>query len=161
MWRSAPWSSSFTRASIATRASEGLALRIIVIGESRLRPPYADDVAHYRKLLSRYARLELIETRDAAAVARRVPTGAFVSLLAAEGRAYDSIAFSAFLEQRRQAGSDVAFVIGGPFGPPPLVRVDHRLSLGPMTLPHQLARVVLLEQLYRAHKILAGEPYHY
>jgi 23S rRNA (pseudouridine1915-N3)-methyltransferase len=120
-----------------------------------------DDVAHYAKLLARYARLELIEARDASAVARRVPMGMFVSLLVADGQSYDSIAFSAFVEQRRQAGSDVAFVIGGPFGPPPLERVDHRLSLGPMTLPHQLAWVVLLEQLYRAHKILAGEPYHY
>ena len=54
----------------------------------------------------------------------------------------------------------MCFVVGGPFGTR-LERHDHRLSLGPMTLPHQLARVVLLEQLFRAHKILAGEPYHH
>ena len=74
----------------------------------------------------------------------------------------DSIAFSGFLEERRRSGRDLCFVIGGPFGlATSSTRVDHRLSLGPMTLPHQLARVVLLEQLYRAHKILAREPYHY
>jgi 23S rRNA (pseudouridine1915-N3)-methyltransferase len=126
-----------------------------------MRAPHADDVAHYGKLLSRHVRLELVQARDAQAVVRRVPQAAYVSLLAAEGRAYDSLAFSAFLEERRRAGTDLAFVVGGPFGAPPLQRVDHRLSLGPMTLPHQLAWVVLLEQLYRAHKILAGEPYHY
>jgi 23S rRNA (pseudouridine1915-N3)-methyltransferase len=54
----------------------------------------------------------------------------------------------------------VCLVVGGAFGLQ-LDRTDHRLSLGPMTLPHQLARVVLLEQLYRAHRILAGEPYHH
>jgi 23S rRNA (pseudouridine1915-N3)-methyltransferase len=134
---------------------------LTVLGEARLRAPYADDVAHYGKLLSRHTRVELVPTRDAAGVARRVPRGAFVSLLAADGRTFDSMAFSAFLEQRRQAGTDLAFVIGGPFGAPELERVDQRLSLGPMTLPHQLAWVVLLEQLYRAHKIIAGEPYHY
>jgi 23S rRNA (pseudouridine1915-N3)-methyltransferase len=126
-----------------------------------MRAPYADDVAHYSKLLSRHVRLELVQARDAQAVARRVPQEAFVSLLAAEGKTYDSLAFSVFLEERRRAGVELAFVIGGPFGAPSLERVDHRLSLGPMTLPHQLAWVVLLEQLYRAHKILAGEPYHY
>jgi len=126
-----------------------------------VRAPFADDVAHYAKLLSRYVQLELVEVRDAEALARRVPRGAFVSLLAAEGMAYDSLAFSAFLEERRRAGAEVAFVVGGPRGAPPLERVDHRLSLGAWTLPHQLAWVVLLEQLYRAHKILAGEPYHY
>jgi 23S rRNA (pseudouridine1915-N3)-methyltransferase len=59
--------------------------------------------------------------------------------------------------------ADLAFVVGGPFGLDPDVaaRADSRLSFGPITLPHQLARVVLLEQLFRAHKILAGEPYHY
>jgi 23S rRNA (pseudouridine1915-N3)-methyltransferase len=54
----------------------------------------------------------------------------------------------------------MCFVIGGPFGLD-LDAADHRFSLGRLTLPHQLARVVLLEQLYRAHKILAGEPYHH
>jgi 23S rRNA (pseudouridine1915-N3)-methyltransferase len=72
-----------------------------------------------------------------------------------------SEAFARWLEQRRQEGRDLFFVIGGPFGLAEVDRIDHRLSFGPMTLPHQLARVVLLEQLYRGHKILAGEPYHY
>jgi 23S rRNA (pseudouridine1915-N3)-methyltransferase len=58
------------------------------------------------------------------------------------------------------SGLDWCFVIGGPFGLA-LEKPDSRLSFGPMTLPHQLARVVLLEQLYRAHKIIAREPYHY
>jgi 23S rRNA (pseudouridine1915-N3)-methyltransferase len=154
MWRSAPGSSSFTE--LVSQP-----VRLIVLGEGRLRPPYEDDVAHYSKLLSRYARLELVQSRDAAAVARQVPGEAFVSLLDAGGASYDSVAFSGFLEERRRAGRDLVFVVGGPFGPPGLARVDHRLSLGRMTLPHQLARVVLLEQLYRAHKIIAREPYHY
>ncbi len=126
-----------------------------------MRAPFADDVAHYSKLLARYVQLELVQVRDSQAIARRVPQGAFVSLLAADGQAYDSSAFSAFLEERRREGAEVAFVVGGPRGAPPLERVDHRLSVGAWTLPHQLAWVVLLEQLYRAHKILAGEPYHY
>jgi len=68
-----------------------------------------------------------------------------------------------FLEERRLAGSDLCFVIGGPFGLDQSItqRADLRLSFGPITLPHELARVVLLEQLFRAHKILAGEKYHY
>jgi 23S rRNA (pseudouridine1915-N3)-methyltransferase len=136
-------------------------VRVTVVGETRVRAPFEDDVAHYRKLLSRYVRLELVQARAPEAVARRVPHGSYVSLLAAEGTTYDSLQFSAFLEERRREGAQVAFVVGGPFGAPPLERVDHRLSLGAMTLPHQLAWVVLLEQLYRAHKILAGEPYHY
>jgi 23S rRNA (pseudouridine1915-N3)-methyltransferase len=136
-------------------------VRLTLIGEGRLRAPYLDDVEHYRRLLSRYVSLELAPQRDAQAVVRRVPEDAFVCLLACEGRAYESVAFSRFLEQRRMESRDLAFVIGGAFGAPPLARVDHRLSFGPMTLPHQLAWVVLLEQLYRAHKILAGEPYHY
>ena len=135
-------------------------MRIIVVAVGRLRPPFVDDVAHYRKLLSRYVRLELVELRDDDQVARRVPERAFVSLLDRGGRLDDSVEFSAFLESRRQSGLDLCFVIGGPHGID-LPGVQHRLSLGKITLPHQLARVVLLEQLYRAHKILAGEPYHY
>jgi 23S rRNA (pseudouridine1915-N3)-methyltransferase len=135
-------------------------VRIIVVAVGRLRPPFADDVRHYQGLLARHARVELAEVRDDEQVARRIPERVFLSLLDREGKAMDSLAFSRFLEARRQSGMDLCFVVGGPFGLQ-LEDVDHRLSFGPITLPHQLARVVLLEQLYRAHKILAGEPYHY
>jgi 23S rRNA (pseudouridine1915-N3)-methyltransferase len=111
-------------------------VRIVVVAVGRLRPPFADDVQHYQKLIARH------------------------TLLHRDGEMLDSMAFSRFLEQRRQSGRDLCFVIGGPYGLE-LDAVDHRFSLGAITLPHQLARVVLLEQLYRAHKILAGEPYHY
>ena len=135
-------------------------MRLIVLAVGRLRPPYADDVQHYLKLLARHARLEMIEVRQEEQVTGRIPDRAFVSLLAREGEQFDSLSFARFLEDRRMAGRDVCFVIGGPLGLQ-LEDVDHRFSLGPLTLPHQLARVVLLEQLYRGHKILAGEPYHY
>jgi 23S rRNA (pseudouridine1915-N3)-methyltransferase len=135
-------------------------VRIIVLAVGRLRPPYVDDVEHYAKLLSRHARVELIEVREEERLVGRIPTPAFVSLLHREGEPFDSLGFSRFLEARRHAGRDVCFVIGGALGLE-LEHVEHRFSLGPLTLPHQLARVVLLEQLYRAHKILAGEPYHY
>lgn len=126
----------------------------------RLRPPFVDDVAHYAKLLSGQARLELIEVREEERAQRRIPADAYVSLLAADGQALDSIGLARFIEERRMSRRDLCFVIGGAFGVE-LERADHRLSLGPMTLPHQLARVVLLEQLFRAHKIIAGEPYHH
>ena len=139
-------------------------MRITVLSVGRLRAPYADDVAHYVKLLSRYARLELVELRSAELLGRRLEALApdvFVSLLADDGEQLGSRAFSEFLERRRASGRDLVFVLGGAFGIEPPAGAAHRLSLGPMTLPHQLARVVLLEQLYRAHKILAGEPYHH
>ncbi|HUE27582.1 MAG TPA: 23S rRNA (pseudouridine(1915)-N(3))-methyltransferase RlmH [Solirubrobacteraceae bacterium] len=135
-------------------------MRIIVVAVGRLRPPYADDIQHYQKLLARHARVELVEVREDEQVGRRLPDRAFVTLLDSGGEELDSIGFSRFLEARRQSGMDLCFVVGGPYGLE-LPHVEHRLSLGRMTLPHQLARVVLLEQLYRAHKILAGEPYHY
>ncbi|HLM51272.1 MAG TPA: 23S rRNA (pseudouridine(1915)-N(3))-methyltransferase RlmH [Solirubrobacteraceae bacterium] len=135
-------------------------MRITVLAVGRLRAPFADDVQHYARLIGRHARVDLVEVREDEHVPRRLPERAFVSLLDRGGRAYDSEAFAAFLERRRQAGLDLCFVVGGPYGLE-LEPADHRLSLGPLTLPHQLARVVLLEQLYRAHKILAGEPYHH
>jgi 23S rRNA (pseudouridine1915-N3)-methyltransferase len=135
-------------------------VRLIVLAVGRLRPPYADDVQHYLKLLARHARVEMIEVREEERLASRIPERAFVSLLDRQGEQFDSLSFSRFLEARRQAGRDVCFVVGGPLGLD-LEDVEHRFSLGPLTLPHQLARVVLLEQLYRGHKILAGEPYHY
>jgi 23S rRNA (pseudouridine1915-N3)-methyltransferase len=135
-------------------------VRIVVVAVGRLRPPFTDDVQHYEKLLAGHTRLELVEVREDDRVARRLPDRAFVSLLHRDGERPDSLRFARFLEQRRQSGRDLCFVIGGPFGLD-LERVDHRLSLGEITLPHQLARVVLLEQVYRGHKILAREPYHY
>jgi 23S rRNA (pseudouridine1915-N3)-methyltransferase len=135
-------------------------VRLIVLAVGRLRPPFADDVQHYSKLLARHARLELVEVREDEHVGRRIPDRAFVSLLSVGGESFDSMGFSRFIEARRQSARDLCFVIGGPFGLE-LDEVDHRFSLGALTLPHQLARVVLLEQLYRGHKILAGEPYHY
>ena len=98
--------------------------------------------------------------REDEKVPPRIPERAFTILLDSGGTTMDSVGFSDWLEQRRQAGRDLCFVVGGPRGLD-LERCDMRLSLGPMTLPHQLARVVLLEQLYRGHKILAREPYHY
>ena len=135
-------------------------MRITVIAVGRLRPPFQDDVEHYRKLIAGLARVEVLEVREDEKVPPRIPDRAYLVLLADEGRSFDSPAFAEWLEQRRQDGRDLCFVIGGPRGLE-LERCDLRLSLGPMTLPHQLARVVLLEQLFRAHKILAGEPYHY
>ncbi|MGI9097909.1 MAG: 23S rRNA (pseudouridine(1915)-N(3))-methyltransferase RlmH [Solirubrobacteraceae bacterium] len=135
-------------------------MRIIVLAVGRLRSPYVDDVQHYLKLLTRHARVEMIEVREEERIGGRIPDRAFVSLLDRAGEQFDSLSFSRFLEVRRQSGRDVCFFVGGPLGLQ-LDDVDHRFSLGPLTLPHQLARVVLLEQLYRGHKILAGERYHY
>ena len=135
-------------------------MRISVIAVGRLRPPFQDDVEHYRKMLAGLARVDLIEVREDERVPQRIPERAHLVLLSSEGREFDSVELSEWLEQRRQDGRDLCFVIGGPRGLD-MEEADTRLSLGRMTLPHQLARVVLLEQLYRAHKILAGEPYHY
>jgi 23S rRNA (pseudouridine1915-N3)-methyltransferase len=141
-------------------------VQVVVISVGRLRAPYIDDVEHYAKLLGRHVRLTQVELRDgpsrdgpAGRLAGRLPRDAFVSLLAADGEQFDSLQFASFIERRRDSGRDLAFVIGGAYGVE-LPQADHRLSLGPMTLPHQLARVLLLEALFRAHRILAGEPYH-
>jgi 23S rRNA (pseudouridine1915-N3)-methyltransferase len=131
-----------------------------VVAVGRIRPPFADDVEHYAKMLSGHAKVDLVEVREGDDVARRIPARAYTVLLDARGRTRDSVAFARWLEDRRQGGRDVCFVIGGAYGIE-LERCDERLSFGPMTFPHQLARVMLLEQLYRAHKILAREPYHH
>jgi 23S rRNA (pseudouridine1915-N3)-methyltransferase len=131
-----------------------------VLAVGKARPPFTDDVQHYQRLIARLARLSLIEVREDEQVERRIPDRSYVSLLDTGGEAYTSEGFARWLDGRRLAARDVCFVVGGPYGTS-LERVDHRLSLGPMTLPHQLARVVLLEQLFRGHKILAGEPYHH
>jgi 23S rRNA (pseudouridine1915-N3)-methyltransferase len=134
-------------------------MKYTIVAVGRMRPPYVDDAEHYAKLLRGHARVEVVELKEDADVARRLPERAHVVLLDVAGRTYDSPGLARWLEERRRAGRDVCFVIGGAFGLD-LPRADERLSFGPMTFPHQLARVLLLEQLFRAHKILAGEPYH-
>ena len=134
-------------------------MRISLIAVGRLRPPFQDDVEHYRKMLAGHVKVDQVEVREDQKVAPRIPDRALTVLLASDGKSLSSEEFSDWLEERRRNGRDLCFVIGGPKGLD--LEADERLSLGPMTLPHQLARVVLLEQLYRAHKILAREPYHY
>lgn len=138
-------------------------MKVTLIAVGKARAPYLDDLAHYEKLLGRYVKLESIELRDDATaeqVTRRVPEGAHCVLLAIEAPTRDSVTQASWLEQRRASGRDLCFVIGGADGLD-LDRADERLSYGPITLPHQLARVIVLEQLYRAHRILRGEPYHH
>jgi 23S rRNA (pseudouridine1915-N3)-methyltransferase len=152
-------------------------VRIILVCVGKVREPFVDDISHYERLLGRHARLETIELGEAAAdgdprravasegeaISKRLPADAFVIVLDREGRLATSESLATLLEERRHAGRDVCFVLGGPFGLDRAVleRGDERLSLGRVTLPHQLARVVLLEQLFRAHKIVLGERYHY
>jgi 23S rRNA (pseudouridine1915-N3)-methyltransferase len=135
-------------------------MRTFIVAVGRLRPPFQDDVQHYRKMLARYCNLEFIELRDEERVTGRLPKDAFVVLLDSGGLQMDSVEFADFIQTRREAARDLCFVIGGPRGFD-LDSCDMRLSFGRMTLPHQLARVVLVEQIYRAHKIIAREPYHY
>jgi 23S rRNA (pseudouridine1915-N3)-methyltransferase len=153
-------------------------VRLVLICVGKIRPPFADDTAHYQRLLARHARLEVIELAEAGAdpararealakegeaILKRIPADAHVSVLDRSGDESTSEELAAFVEERRMERADLCFVVGGPLGLDPKVtaRARHRLALGRITLPHQLARVVLLEQLFRAHKILAGEPYHY
>jgi 23S rRNA (pseudouridine1915-N3)-methyltransferase len=132
---------------------------VLAVG-GRLKPPWVDDAEHFRRLLGRHARIEEIEVADAERVERRIPERAHVALLDRTGEPIDSEGFARFLSERQQSGRDLCLVVGGPFGLE-LPGAHRRLSFGPVTLPHQLARIVLLEQLYRGHKILAGEPYHH
>src|SRR3954465_10498282 len=107
MWRSGPGSS-------AAMALVSHLMKLVVVSVGRLRPPFVDDVQHYKKFLARHVRLELIEVREDEAVARRVPDRAYVSLLARDGQQFLSEDFARWLEDRRQSGRDLCFVIGGP-----------------------------------------------
>src|ERR1043165_4534177 len=120
-----------------SRSSEPIAhlashtVRYFVVAVGKAKAPYADDLAHYAKLLTRYARVDVIEVADEEAVLRRIPERAYVCLLDSRGRTYTSEAFSTWVEERRQGGLDVCFVIGGAFGIE-LERAHHKLSFGPM-----------------------------
>ena len=151
-------------------------IRIVCVGRLKERH-WRDAGDEYLKRLQPYARVEVIEVPDrdvtadearalsveADGVLQALPASSVVTALDIGGAARSSEQLAAWLEGLATAGqSSVTFVIGGAAGLHQRVldRVDERLSLGPLTLPHQLARVVLLEQLYRAFRIIRGEPYH-
>lgn len=155
-------------------------LRIICVGKLK-KPFWRQAAEHYLSSLSRLIKAELVEVRDApgslpgaerpavegAAVLERLGPGDMPIALDMRGKALSSEALA-----KRLGGwlDDPActpsFIVGGAYGLPPEVtrpagRRSEMLSLGPMTLPHELARVVLLEQVYRAASILRGLPYHH
>lgn len=153
-------------------------MRLSVVAVGRLKERHWREAAdEYVKRLRPYAVLELVEvadrdvTRDEARaiaeegadVMRAIPDGAHVIALDIAGSPLSSTDIADRLAALGLEGrSAVTFVLGGAAGlsPDVLARADERLSLGRITLPHQLARVVLLEQLYRAFRIMRNEPYH-
>jgi 23S rRNA (pseudouridine1915-N3)-methyltransferase len=104
----------------------------------------------------------LVRRREGERLSDRVPAGTRLVACAADGDRFTSEEFAGWLGRERDAGRDVAFAIGGAYGLDEqlLARSASRLSLAPWTLPHELARLVLAEQLYRAGTLLRGEPYH-
>ena len=153
----------------------------VVVGKIKEKY-FTDAIKEYSKRLSRYCKLEILEVADektpdgaseAEEVAIREKEGerilkalkddAYVIALAIEGKMLDSVELSQKIERLGVSGtSHIAFVIGGSLGLAPAVmkRADYALSFSRMTFPHQLMRVVLLEQLYRSYRILKNEPYH-
>lgn len=143
---------------------------------------YTDAIAEYSKRLSRYCRLEIIQvadekTPDGASEAQerqikekegsrilaQIKDGAYVIALAVQGTMLSSEQLAGKLNRLGVDGqSQIVLIIGGSLGlsDEVLKRADYHLSFSPMTFPHQLMRVILLEQIYRSYRIISGEPYH-
>lgn len=158
-----------------------LSIKIICVGKLKERF-YLDAAAEYQKRLGTLCRLdveELPETRlsaepteaeieaalhrEAESIFLRIPSGAVTVALCIEGKTVDSVGFSRFLEMCALKGkSRLCFVIGGSMGLHQEVkeRAALQLSFSPMTFPHHLVRIMLLEQLYRAFQIQLGSKYH-
>ena len=154
-------------------------LTLLTVG--KISKPFSEAAKEYEKRLSHYDRIEVLELPDEkepahlspAALAQvmeregkhilgRIRREDIVVALCIEGEALSSEGLADRISCLRHEGRRIVFVIGGSLGLSPQVisRADIRLSLSKMTLPHQLARVVLLEQIYRAFKIISGERYH-
>jgi 23S rRNA (pseudouridine1915-N3)-methyltransferase len=138
-------------------------VKVIIAAVGKIKAPFAEADAHYRKMLQRHLPIEIVEVRDEAGLEGRIPARGHIIALDRGGREMSSEAWASWLSQRRTDARDLCFLIGGREGlaPHTLGLAGERLSLGPQTMAHQLTRVVLLEQLFRATKILAGEPYHH
>lgn len=158
-------------------------MKITVIAVGKLKERYfRDAVAEYAKRLGRYCRLEICEVADertpdgasealedsikakeAERILGKIAPDAYVITLDIGGRKMDSVAFGRQIEKLGIAGrSHIAFIIGGSLGLHESVRqkADASVSFSDMTFPHQLMRVILLEQIYRGFRIVNGEPYH-
>lgn len=158
-------------------------MRVTIVCVGKLKEKYwKDAIAEYSKRLSRYMKLEIIELADEKApesmspaqeaevlekegqrILKHIREDAFVTALAVEGKMLSSEELAAFMEKKEVGGvSHMVFVIGGSLGLSPAVmqRADFALSFSRMTFPHQMMRVVLLEQVYRAERIRRNEPYH-
>lgn len=143
---------------------------------------YQDAVAEYSKRLSAYCKLEikelsdektpesasaetekLIKEKEGGRILKAMDAKAYSIALAIEGEKYDSPGFAGYLEKLTVSGnSHIQFIIGGSLGLSQTVldRVDKKISFSDMTFPHQLMRVILLEQIYRGFRINNHEPYH-
>jgi 23S rRNA (pseudouridine1915-N3)-methyltransferase len=119
-------------------------------------------VHEVREEPARAGSADLVRDREGERLLAALPPGAHVVACELTGAPYTSETFAAWLQQRREAARDVAIVIGGAFGLSASIRqrAASTLALAPWTLPHELARLVLAEQLYRAGTLLRGEPYH-
>ena len=143
---------------------------------------YTEAVAEYSKRLSRFCKLDILElpeerlpedpspaqieaalSKEADAIRSKLPPSAFLIAMCVEGKPRSSEALARLMaDSANRGGSHLVFLIGSSFGLHPSVKAlaDERLSMSPMTFPHHLARVMLLEQVYRAYQINAGPRYH-
>ena len=130
--------------------------------EARAARYWPMHISEVREEPARSSSAELVRAREAERLLAVIPSGAHIVACELTGKAMTSEQFSAWLQQLRERARDVAIVIGGAFGLGTAVRerASSTLALAPWTLPHELARLVLAEQLYRAGAILKGEPYH-
>lgn len=153
-------------------------MRIVLIGVGKPRDPalaaaireYETRAARYwplaieevREEPARAASADLVREREGERILARVPPGAVLAACDERGTGMTSTEFAAWLQGEREAARDVAIAIGGAYGLSPAVRrrATRTLALAPWTLPHELARLVLAEQVYRAGTIVRGEPYH-
>lgn len=158
-------------------------MKITLITVGKIKERYFEDaIKEYSKRLGRYCRLDIIQVQDEKTpdgageamerqikdkegqrILSNIKDGAYVIALAIEGRMLSSEELASRLQKLGVDGiSHIVFVIGGSLGLSEEVmrRADFALSFSKMTFPHQMMRVVLLEQVYRSYRIMAGEPYH-
>ena len=151
---------------------------ITLITMGKLKEPfYISAAAEYAKRLGGYCRFTLLELpecpsaaeiaagleKEADTILAKIPKGAWFCVFTPEGKTLSSEAFAGKLREVKLSGrSSACFLIGSSFGIAPRVKekADFKLSMGPMTFPHHLARIMVLEQLYRAEAIQAGSKYH-